>query len=78
MARARPRRAMAQQFVEVEARPAGGGPPGAFAKGARVFHRKFGYGTVTAADGDRLDIDFDKAGRKKVISTYVVIEDQAG
>ena len=28
--------------------------------------RKFGYGEVIAADGDKLDIDFDKAGTKKV------------
>ena len=30
--------------------------------GTRVFHQKFGYGTVTAAEDDRLDIVFDKAG----------------
>jgi DNA helicase-2/ATP-dependent DNA helicase PcrA len=44
---------------------------GAFAVGARVFHQKFGYGTVTAADGDKLEIDFEKAGVKKVMDSFV-------
>ena len=39
--------------------------------GARVFHQKFGYGTVTAADDDRLDIAFDKAGSKRVLDRFV-------
>jgi DNA helicase-2/ATP-dependent DNA helicase PcrA len=39
--------------------------------GARVFHDKFGYGTVTAADDDRLDIAFDKAGDKRVLDRFV-------
>jgi DNA helicase-2/ATP-dependent DNA helicase PcrA len=39
--------------------------------GARVFHQKFGYGTVTAADDDKLDIDFDKAGSKRVLDRFV-------
>jgi DNA helicase-2/ATP-dependent DNA helicase PcrA len=54
------------------------GSPGDFARGARVFHRKFGYGTVRSVDGDRLDIAFDKAGQKKVIASFVVPEAQAG
>ena len=43
----------------------------AIAPGARVFHEKFGYGTVTAADDDRLDITFDKAGSKRVLDRFV-------
>ena len=39
--------------------------------GARVFHQKFGYGTVTAASDDRLDIAFDKAGSKRVLDRFV-------
>ena len=54
------------------------GPSGDFSRGERVFHRKFGYGTVQAVDGDRLDIAFDKAGAKKVIASFVVPEDRAG
>ena len=39
--------------------------------GARVFHRKFGYGFVRSIDGSKLDIAFDKAGRKKVMADFV-------
>ncbi len=39
--------------------------------GARVFHQKFGYGRVEGADGDKLDIAFDKAGRKKIMASFV-------
>ena len=39
--------------------------------GARVFHQKFGYGTVTAAEDDKLDIAFDKAGDKRVLDRFV-------
>jgi DNA helicase II / ATP-dependent DNA helicase PcrA len=39
--------------------------------GARVFHQKFGYGTVTGSDDDRLDIEFDKEGRKRVLDRFV-------
>jgi DNA helicase-2/ATP-dependent DNA helicase PcrA len=40
-------------------------------RGARVFHQKFGYGRVTQVDGNKLTIDFDKAGEKRVIDTFV-------
>jgi DNA helicase-2/ATP-dependent DNA helicase PcrA len=43
----------------------------AIAVGARVFHQKFGYGTVTAAADDRLDIAFDSAGPKRVLDRFV-------
>jgi DNA helicase-2/ATP-dependent DNA helicase PcrA len=39
--------------------------------GARVFHQKFGYGTVRAADDERLDVAFDKAGEKRVLDRFV-------
>jgi DNA helicase II / ATP-dependent DNA helicase PcrA len=42
-----------------------------FAVGDRVFHQKFGYGAVTAIEGDKLDIAFDKAGDKKVVARFV-------
>ena len=42
-----------------------------FAPGARVFHQKFGYGTVARVDSNKLDIDFDKSGRKKIVDKYV-------
>ena len=43
----------------------------AYAPGQRIFHQKFGYGRIRAADGERLEIDFDKAGVKKVIAAFV-------
>ncbi len=43
----------------------------AFEKGARVFHIKFGNGTVAGVDGNKLTVDFDKAGRKMVLESFV-------
>jgi DNA helicase-2/ATP-dependent DNA helicase PcrA len=42
-----------------------------FSIGDRVFHMKFGMGDVLGVEGDKLDIQFDKAGRKKVIASFV-------
>ena len=42
-----------------------------FGEGERVFHQKFGPGTITAINGDRLTIDFDKAGTKTVVAGFV-------
>jgi DNA helicase II / ATP-dependent DNA helicase PcrA len=39
--------------------------------GSRVFHQKFGYGVVTAAEDDRLDIAFEKTGAKRVLDRFV-------
>ncbi|MCB1377176.1 MAG: ATP-binding domain-containing protein, partial [Alphaproteobacteria bacterium] len=39
--------------------------------GERVFHQKFGYGLIRAIDGNKLTIDFDKAGEKRVIDSFV-------
>ena len=58
----------------VESRPR---PNTAFAKGARVFHQKFGAGTVIGVADDKLEIDFDHAGVKKVMDAFVVPADQA-
>jgi DNA helicase-2/ATP-dependent DNA helicase PcrA len=41
------------------------------ALGQRVFHGKFGYGTIAAIEGNKLEIDFEHAGRKKVLDTFV-------
>jgi DNA helicase-2/ATP-dependent DNA helicase PcrA len=46
-------------------------PPGSFAAGDRIFHQKFGYGTVRSAEGNKLAIAFDKAGDKMVIDSFV-------
>ena len=42
-----------------------------FTLGDRVFHQKFGYGEVLGIEGDKLDIEFDKAGSKKVVAQYI-------
>ena len=42
-----------------------------YGRGKRVFHQKFGYGHVYEIDGNKLTVDFDKAGRKKVIDSFV-------
>ncbi len=39
--------------------------------GMRVFHQKFGYGRVAQIDGNKLTVDFDKAGQKKVVDSFV-------
>jgi DNA helicase-2/ATP-dependent DNA helicase PcrA len=39
--------------------------------GARVFHQKFGYGVVIGADDDRLDIEFETSGEKRVLDRFV-------
>jgi DNA helicase-2/ATP-dependent DNA helicase PcrA len=44
---------------------------GDFKAGERVFHQKFGYGRISHIDGNKLDINFEKAGTKKVIASFV-------
>jgi DNA helicase-2/ATP-dependent DNA helicase PcrA len=39
--------------------------------GTRVFHQKFGYGVVSAVEGDKLTIAFEKAGVKNVVARFV-------
>ena len=47
------------------------GTVSSFAAGERVFHQKFGYGEVTVIEGNKLTIQFDKAGEKRVVDRYV-------
>ncbi|MEP3347880.1 MAG: UvrD-helicase domain-containing protein [Litoreibacter sp.] len=49
-----------------------------FTVGDRVFHQKFGYGEIMAAEGDKLDVSFDKSGDKKVVGKFLVSADSAG
>jgi DNA helicase-2/ATP-dependent DNA helicase PcrA len=42
--------------------------------GQRVFHGKFGYGTIAVIEGNKLEIEFEHAGRKKVLDTFVNAE----
>ena len=45
--------------------------PSGFSPGDRVFHIKFGNGNIASIDGNKLTIDFDKAGQKRVLDNYV-------
>ncbi|MBT8471984.1 MAG: DUF3553 domain-containing protein, partial [Marinicaulis sp.] len=42
-----------------------------FKKGQRVFHQKFGYGKISSIEGQKLTVDFEHSGAKKVIDTFV-------
>ncbi|MEJ5218166.1 UvrD-helicase domain-containing protein [Cognatishimia sp. D5M38] len=43
--------------------------------GDRVFHQKFGYGEIMEIEGDKLVIEFDKAGEKKLVAKFVTAAD---
>ena len=60
-------------LIEAQAWNAQTSDPGAsvYARGERVFHQKFGYGRVNAVEGNKLTVDFEKAGEKKVIDQFV-------
>jgi DNA helicase-2/ATP-dependent DNA helicase PcrA len=51
---------------------------GKYQAGDRVFHQKFGYGTVRSVSDDKLSIDFDKAGGKMVIASFIAKADETG
>ncbi|MBY8827680.1 ATP-dependent helicase [Hephaestia mangrovi] len=41
--------------------------------GMRVFHQKFGYGEIAEIEGNKLEIDFEQAGRKRVMDSFVSV-----
>lgn len=41
--------------------------------GMRVFHQKFGYGEIAEIEGNKLEIDFESAGRKRVMDSFVTV-----
>jgi len=43
-------------------------------RGQRVFHQKFGYGVIAEIEGNKLEIDFEQAGRKRVMDSFVTAE----
>jgi DNA helicase-2/ATP-dependent DNA helicase PcrA len=47
------------------------GGTSAFSVGERIFHVKYGYGAIASIDGNKLTIDFEKAGRKRVLESFV-------
>lgn len=44
---------------------------GTFELNERIFHQKFGYGKVVSIDGNKLEVEFEKAGSKKVVDSFV-------
>jgi DNA helicase II / ATP-dependent DNA helicase PcrA len=57
--------------IEVWEQPSRPAKSEKFAVGARVFHQKFGPGTVTEVEDDKLEIAFDKAGTKRVLDRFI-------
>ena len=43
------------------------------AVGTRVFHQKFGYGIIAEIEGNKLEIDFEQSGRKRVMDSFVTL-----
>lgn len=41
--------------------------------GMRVFHTKFGYGEVIEKEGNKLEIEFEKSGQKRVLDSFVEV-----
>src|SRR3954469_18148667 len=63
----------AQPVIDVKASAVSLGNPGRsdVALGQRVFHSKFGYGIIAEIEGNKLEIDFEHAGRKRVLDSFV-------
>ncbi|HWA68330.1 MAG TPA: UvrD-helicase domain-containing protein [Rhizomicrobium sp.] len=60
-------------LIEAQAWSVQTSDPGAsqYARDDRVFHQKFGYGRVRFVEGNKLTVEFDKAGEKRVIDQFV-------
>lgn len=50
-------------------------PRSDIAIGQRVFHDKFGYGIVVYQEGNKLEINFEHSGTKRVIDSFVSLAD---
>jgi len=61
------------RLVEARASAVSLGQPGRsdLTVGQRVFHQKFGYGAIAVIEGNKLEIDFEQSGRKRVIDSFV-------
>jgi DNA helicase-2/ATP-dependent DNA helicase PcrA len=61
------------RVIEARASAVSLGNPGRtdISLGCRVFHSKFGYGNVAEIEGNKLEIDFEHAGRKRVLDSFV-------
>ncbi len=59
------------KVIEAWEQPARPARSAAIPVGTRVFHEKFGYGTVLSVQDDRLDVAFEKAGQKRLLDRFV-------
>ena len=68
--------AQPQRIIEAKASAVSLGNKGRddLSLGQRVFHSKFGYGTIAAIEGNKLEIDFEHAGRKRVLDSFVSLQ----
>jgi DNA helicase-2/ATP-dependent DNA helicase PcrA len=61
--------------IEGEGRLVATSDPGAtasaYTRGDRVFHQKFGPGRVSGVEGNKLTVEFDHAGEKRVLDSFV-------
>ncbi len=49
-----------------------GGDDSSYKRGDRIFHQKFGYGRISGVEGNKLTVQFEKAGEKRVIDSFVI------
>ncbi|MEO7277777.1 MAG: UvrD-helicase domain-containing protein [Sphingomicrobium sp.] len=65
--------AQPQRVIEARASAVSLGNKGRddLALGQRVFHGKFGYGTIAVIEGNKLEIEFEHSGRKRVLDSFV-------
>ncbi|MDQ8755098.1 UvrD-helicase domain-containing protein [Sphingosinicella sp. LHD-64] len=65
----------ASRVLEAKASAVSFGNPGRtdIRVGQRVFHSKFGYGEVAEIEGNKLEIDFEHSGRKRVLDSFVSV-----
>ncbi|API58131.1 DNA helicase II [Tardibacter chloracetimidivorans] len=66
-------RASGTRIIEAKASAVSLGSKGRddVAVGDRVFHAKFGYGHIALIEGNKLEIDFDHSGRKRVLDSFI-------
>ena len=60
-----------QRYIEGELVARSTAGASSYARGERVFHQKFGYGQILSIEGNKLTIDFDKAGQKRVLDSFI-------
>ncbi|HWM47194.1 MAG TPA: UvrD-helicase domain-containing protein [Xanthobacteraceae bacterium] len=68
---ARPQQKRIPLTIEGELIAKSTGTTSPFSVGDRVFHQKFGNGNVVHVEGNKLTIQFDKAGEKRVVDSFV-------